>query len=177
MGENCSYYFLVIGDILVFCFLCFCYHEPDWFYSGGCWILPILRKTVSALYLILRWPLRHLGFYDMFLIVNRLIIKEFFVFFFALMLFAGVLLYYSPFYNRYCLRPFLQKYKSGFLSWIHIHRCFRSSKALKNICYQRHGWYFLALYFYIKPYIWKTKQNKTKPVIKNAFCLVKFELI
>ena len=98
MGENCSYYFLVIGDILVFCFLCFCCHEPDWFYSGGCWILPILRKTVSALYLILRWPLRHLGFYDMFLIVNRLIIKEFFVVFFALMLFAGVLL----------LFPFLQ---------------------------------------------------------------------
>ena len=78
MGENCSYYFLVIGDILVFCFLCFCCHEPDWFYSGGCWIWPILMKTVSALFLILRWPLRHLGFYDMLLIVNRLLIKHVF---------------------------------------------------------------------------------------------------
>ena len=144
MGENCSYYFLVIRDILVF--LCFCCHEPYWFYSGGCWIWPILMKTVSALYLILRWPLRHLGFYDMLLIVNRLLIK---IFFYLLWCCLRVFCYYSPFYNRYCLRPFLQKYKSGYLSWIHIHRYFRSSKALKKICYQRHGWYFLTLYFYI----------------------------
>lgn len=118
------------------------------------------NETVSALYLILRWPLRHLGFYDMLLIVNRLLIKNVF---FLLWCCLRVFCYYSPFYNRYCLRPFLQKYKSGFLSWIHFHRCFCSSKAFKKYLLSEtwlifFGTVFLHLAVHLKN---KTKQNKT----------------
>ena len=146
MGDNCSYYFLVIRDILVFCFLCFCCHEPDWFYSGGCWILPILRKTVSALYLILRWPLRHLGFYDMLLIVNRLLIKNvFFCFDVVCGCFVTIPLSTTVTVSGRFYRSISQASCLGFI-FIDV---FVLPKHLKNICYQRHGWYFLALYFYI----------------------------
>ena len=76
------------------------------------------------------------------------------------MLFEGVLLLFS--FLQPLLSPAVPT-ESGFLSWIHIHRCFRSSKALNKYLLSEtwlifFGTVFLHLAVHLKN---KTKQNKT----------------